>query len=305
MPPGLSRLRKIAAKVLRLPLFNKLMPFARKVNAVAEPPGWMHLHRPIIKPPHQECRPITILSANLWHDFPRHRDMLERLEAFSSLVESLDVDILLLQEVARTNWLLVDRWLAEKLDMTAVYTRANGHNTAIGFEEGLAVLSRFPLVNHHLRQLSTQCNPFVRRMALGVEILSPCGILLAFSVHLGLPSSQNARQIHRLRQWVNETAGVKTALVGGDFNVHETAPRIQPMRTSWLDTFRHLHPHSDGTTHTLRLPWGKLLKKHRLDYIFMRSGSTPWKVLETLHLQTAGILHSDHHAVLTRLEPAG
>jgi endonuclease/exonuclease/phosphatase family metal-dependent hydrolase len=69
-----------------------------------------------------------------------------------------------------------------------------------------------------------------------------------------------------------------------------------------LDTFRHLHPKADGTTHELRWPWGGLLRRHRLDYIFLRPGARGWRVLETCHLDAANGPHSDHRAVLTRLE---
>jgi len=73
------------------------------------------------------------------------------------------------------------------------------------------------------------------------------------------------------------------------------------MRSTWLDTFRLMHPHADGTTHELHNPWGTVIKRSRLDYIFLRHGKAKWKVLETRHLDGCDGPHSDHRAVLTRL----
>ncbi|MEK7312328.1 MAG: endonuclease/exonuclease/phosphatase family protein, partial [Chloroflexota bacterium] len=207
-----------------------------------------------------EGPPITVLSANLWHDWPKHRRLFERLESFAELVKSERADIVLLQEVSRTPSLHVDAWLARQLGMASIYSRANGHETAIGFEEGLAIFSRFPLVELHLRQLGMRSNPFVRRLALGAEIDTPFGNLLAFSVHLGLRRRHNAAQLSDLRTWVAGITGSLPALIGGDFNAHERSPQIVHTQRTWLDTFRHLHPEKDGTTHELRWPWGSLLR---------------------------------------------
>jgi hypothetical protein len=35
------------------------------------------------------------------------------------------------------------------------------------------------------------------------------------------------------------------------------------------DTFRLMHPDADGTTHELHNPWGRVIKRSRLDYIFL------------------------------------
>jgi len=243
-----------------------------------------------------------VVSANLWHDWPRHRRLAQRVEAFAQLVEAHHADLVLLQEVARTPQLRVDEWLAQRLDMTCVYSRANGHES-IGFEEGLAVLSRFPVEATYLRELSHTCNPFSRRLALGARIGTPNGALMAFSTHLGLLPGQNADQLGRLRAWVTDLAGDHPVLVGGDFNASESAPQIDQARASWLDTFRTLHPGADGATHELRRPWGGVLRRQRLDYIFLLPGKPHWDVLETFHLASADEPHSDHHMVMTRLLP--
>ncbi len=95
--------------------------------------------------------------------------------------------------------------------------------------------------------------------------------------------------------------GGMSAVIGGDFNTHENSPHLARLRSSWLDTFRYLHPHSDGTTHEMRTPWGGVFRRSRLDYIFLGPGKSRWKVLETRHLDGVNGPHSDHRAELTRL----
>jgi endonuclease/exonuclease/phosphatase family metal-dependent hydrolase len=228
--------------------------------------------------------------------------MKQRLKGFAGLVEAERADIILLQEVARTTHFRVDEWLAARLGMAYVYSRANGHVAGIGFEEGLAVFSRYPLRAPRLRHLSS-ANPFVRRLALGAVVETPFGPVHAFSAHLGLPRRQNVRQLARLRAWVAEAAGAGAAIIAGDFNTSEHSAQIARARQGWLDTFRQLHPHADGATHTIHWPWGRPLLRHRLDYIFLQRGAQPWRVLEARHRHAPTGPHSDHHAVVVRLAP--
>jgi len=44
------------------------------------------------------------------------------------------------------------------------------------------------------------------------------------------------------------------------------------------DTFRLMHPDADGTTHELHNPWDRVIKRSRLDYIFLRPGKAKWKI---------------------------
>ena len=244
---------------------------------------------------------ITVLSANLWHDWPRHRRLQQRLEAFARLVEAEKVDILLLQEVARTPDVRTDQWLADRLNMAYVYSRANGHHGGIGFEEGLAVFSRYPLKTPRHRRLVPSFRPFVRRLVLGAEVETPRVELPVFSVHLSLLPSHNAAQVQLLQDWVTSVAGNRSALIGGDFNANEHAAQIADMQRTWLDVYRHIHPKSDGTTHELRLFSRGRASRRRLDYIFFYPGDHRWKVLEARHLDSPDGPHSDHRAVLARI----
>jgi endonuclease/exonuclease/phosphatase family metal-dependent hydrolase len=277
-----------------------LIRLAMKIRAVAEPVGLLHTRPLPPDQPERSGKELTVMSANLWHDYPRYRRIAERLEAFACMAEVENADLILLQEVSRTPYLHADEWLAKRLDMACVYSRANGHET-IGFEEGLAVLSRFQLSEGHQQQLKPDFTPFVHRSVLGTKVATPFGNIHAFSVHLGLLRRQNALQIQGLRNWIAHITGGGSALVGGDFNAPESTDQIIQTRKSWMDIFRHLHPHADGTTHVLRWPWGEAISQHRLDYIFLQPGNHKWVILDSRHLVSPNQPHSDHRAVLARL----
>jgi len=299
--PGFYRALR---RALSLPVFSLLRPLARRVAGVMEAPGRVSLQvDPLQAMPETCCQNLTVISANLWHDWPKYRRNLERLEAFALLVEEHQADVLLLQEVARTRHFWTDQWLAQRLGMSHVYSRANGHLSGIGFEEGLAVFSRYPLSQPVLQQLSPVENRFSRRLVLGTQINSPCGNLLAFSVHLALVGKQNSEQAAKLSDWVYSVSNGMTALIGGDFNAVERSKQIKKLQQKWLDTFRHINPFADGTTHELRWPWGKSFRRDRLDYIFLKARENHWKILEACHLETPGERHSDHRAVLLKLAP--
>lgn len=297
-----SGLRAVMHRLRDLASQGRLPPGLHHAAVITEPVGratWRAL------PPTQSpntCTGITILTANLWHDFPRYRSQAARLERFAQLVEAAGADILLLQEVSRRPGLHADEWLSNRLGMAFVYARANGHSD-IGFEEGLAVFSRFPLEAARLRHLSPGCSPFVRRLALGAVIQTACGPLLAFSVHLALARRQNWQQINDLRAWVEELPEKTAMVVGGDFNAPEHSPQIGHARSAWMDTFRHLHPHREAVTYEVRWPWGKTWLRHRLDYIFLRQGRPAWQILDAHLLETPGGAHSDHLSMLAHLAP--
>lgn len=309
-----SKVGKTTKTSLKPTIIEKLKRFSaifgikklfRPLTGVMERPGRLFVQaRSLPDKKEQECQGLTVISANLWHDWPQYRRSLERLEAFAQLAEDHQADILLLQEVSRTAQFRTDDWLSQRLGMTSIYSRANGHLHGIGFEEGLAILSRHPLSRPELRQLTPESSKFVHRLALGSQVDTPCGSLLAFSVHLSINGKQNAREAEKLHTWVQEVSDTMPAFVGGDFNASESSKSISNLKQKWLDTFRHLNPLADGTTHEIRWPWGRPLRRSRLDYIFLKAEQAQWKLLEALHLETPGPKHSDHRAVLLRLAPA-
>ncbi len=282
---------------------HRLPEFAKVAISVAESAGRVSMRSEPLISPTENCETYTVISANLWHDFPRFKDLERRIEAFADLVMTEKVDLLLLQEVARTPKFKADEHLARRLNMAYVYSRANG-SQKLGFEEGLGVYSRFPLKRlPYIRQMGEAHNPFSRRLALGVEVDTPCGEILAISAHLGLSQRQNAKQLHELHHWVNELSLGRSTIIAGDFNAHEHAHHIKNIRAHWQDTLREVHEHGHHPTYELRWPWGGAFLSRRLDYIFLQPGTPQWRVLDVKHIDSHIGPHSDHRAVLARLTP--
>lgn len=247
---------------------------------------------------------IVVLTANLWHDWPRHRRLPERLESFARLVESEGAQVVLLQEVIRNAGLRADEWLAERLGMGFAYTRANGHAGAIGFEEGVAVLSRFPISEPTHLCMQPSNVPFVNRVALGTRLETPCGDIWAFSTHLGILKNMNAAQIAHLHSWVMATSGSATAMIGGDFNTAESSPQMGLIRENWVDLYRHLNSPGEDATYELRMPWGGSIWRARLDYLFLQPGAHPWKITDARHVGGHPHDYSDHQSVVARIQCA-
>lgn len=251
---------------------------------------------------HIPKKQLTVLSANLWHDWPLRRKLPHRLETFARLVEAENADVVLLQEVVRTADLFAGEWLADRLGMAYAYSRANGDENAIGFEEGLAILSRHPILCPSTRHLGDG-SAVTRRLALASEVKSPLGDLLAISVHLGFMGKRNRAQMSDLIRWVKGISHGRPTLIGGDFNAHETAEQISMTQRSWIDTFRTKNPDADGTTFEFRWPWGNPMIRKRFDYIFLQPGLNQWDVIEARHIKAVENHHSDHSTVITRLQP--
>lgn len=303
-PKALRRFWSAVERLLRWIGHDRLPAFVKAAISVAEPAGRISLRSEPCPVPVEECGSYTVMSANLWHDWPRFTNLEERLEAFAKLVQSERVDLVLLQELARIPSFRADEWLAERLNMAYVYSRANG-SQKIGFEEGLGVYSRFPLKRlPFIRQMSQAHNPFSRRLALGVEVDTPCGEIVAFSAHLGLMRKQNGRQLRELYAWVKEITSGRSAIIAGDFNAPEHARQMKHVRSTWLDTFREIHLHRNSPTHVIRWPWGGAFLSHRLDYIFLQPGHPEWQVVDVRHVDSHEGPHSDHRAVLARLRPS-
>lgn len=299
-----TRLRPLARRLLSVPGIHHLRPLARRVDSVAEPAGRLYVRYQPDMAPVEGCQAITVISANLWHAYPRFSRQNERLENFTCMVKEQKADVLLLQEVTRRPGLRVDEWLADQLGMAYVYSRANGHESGIGFEEGLAVFSRYPIHALHIKQLGVKVNTFMRRLALGATIDCPRGKLAVASVHLALHRRQNAHQLAQLYHWIHAAAEGLPIIIGGDFNASEKSPQIRRAQTHWTDAYQHANPHSKGITHTIRSPLGSVIREQRLDYIFLHPAGQAWRVLEAHHLDGCEGPHSDHRAVLVRLSLA-
>jgi endonuclease/exonuclease/phosphatase family metal-dependent hydrolase len=106
--------------------------------------------------------------------------------------------------------------------------RANGNRWTILFEEGEAILSRYPLQDVTCHELRPRAALFEHRVVLQATAVTPQGEVTLFCTHLthGDPSVNRA-QFAALKAYVNQ-ADVGTSIVAGDLNATEDLLRDTP-----------------------------------------------------------------------------
>jgi endonuclease/exonuclease/phosphatase family metal-dependent hydrolase len=275
---------------------------------------------------------IRVITLNLLHGAPipgartARVSVEQRLEWTGEHLLEERPDVVLLQEasISRRHGNTAAT-LARRLGMEFVYARANptpllralGPRKLLGrlaFEEGPAVLSRLPIVEHRVHVLSPPLSPFERRVALEAVLEGPQETFSVFSVHLSAGSSASRkRQIASLVDAVEARPHPHPVIVGGDFNAEEHSQEIKLLTEigGWIDSFRHLHGEAAGHT------WGQVLADatatagRRIDFLFAApSGEERWNpshsqlVLNCAFPQSReGVLWaSDHYGVLTDFE---
>jgi len=202
------------------------------------------------------------------HDFPRFERLSERLDLIAAEIRRQDADVVFLQEVP-WHWGSAARTLAEQTGMNYLYLRANGNRWALLFEEGEALLSRYPLRDAVSVELEPRPGPFEHRVVLGATAATPWGDVRVYVTHLtNGDSAINQGQAADLAPFV-ERSGGGPALVAGDFNATEDEPQIQAL--GWIDTYRAANPADPGWTccvDDLSAGPGEPLEE-RIDYLFL------------------------------------
>jgi len=220
--------------------------------------------------------PLRVMSLNMLHGRPRFEHLSERLDLIAEEIRFHDADIVLVQEVP---WRLqlgsAAEILGERTGLNHLYLRANGSRWTILFEEGEAILSRYPLRDVTFTELGPRAAFFEHRVALQATAVTPWGDVRVFVTHLTNGEEEiNQGQAMSLLTIV-EAAGAGVAVVGGDFNAREDSELIRALASRWVDTYRAAHPDDGGYTcciDDLTAPPGEVLEK-RIDYLFLVPGA--------------------------------
>lgn len=224
----------------------------------------------------REGGPLRVMSLNVLHDFPHFLYLSQRLDLIAEEIRRQDADLVCLQEVPWTLHLRSGaRYLAERTGMNYLYLRANGNRRAILFEEGEAILSRYPLQEIAFSELTPQAQFFEHRVALAATAVTPWGEVRVVVTHLTNGAAEiNHAQALSLLDFVT-SQGESPAIVAGDFNALENSPQIQVLSRHWIDTYRAIHPQEKGATCCVddlsAGPEEKLEK--RIDYLFLAPGA--------------------------------
>jgi len=257
---------------------------------------------------------LTIVSLNMLHGFPDFRDLGERLDQMVDHLSLYNPDLILLQEVPWTSQKgNAARILSEKLGLNYIFYRANGNRQVIFFEEGEAILSRYPLEAPDSLELEPQVGFFEHRVALHAVVTTPQGKYDVFVTHLtNKEPDDNYLQARSLLKFVDTSEeGIK--IIAGDFNASEHSKQIVELSEKWVDAYRTANPKQSGFTccYENRAKADKNQLGKRIDYFFISGdeleGITIEKMDVLLPLQAedgSGYWFSDHAGLLLEIQVA-
>lgn len=169
---------------------------------------------------------LRVLSYNIHQGLTVYRRQIT-LSALREAIESLRVDVVLLQEVAgvgaasraKTGREIVTPFQLEALADGMWPYSAYGRNSIFsGGFHGNAILSRFPIVRYQNTDISL-VKGLVRRGVLHAQVEISGKPIHFVSTHLGLLEVERARQARLLVDYVKGATKTKEpVIIGGDFN---------------------------------------------------------------------------------------
>lgn len=272
---------------------------------------------------------LRVLTYNLLHDgpwsgfFESGTHLTERLAMTIQELQRLQPDVIALQEASDSRKHgNVPQQIADALGYQMVFTPATEHvfgiglldrliTAAIGFREGPAILSRYPIAASEVYDLPRCRHRLDPRILLRTEIDAPDGPVQVFSTHT---SRGDECQLQRVGELFGEHRGTGRAILMGDLNTGEQSPVL----TGWqkepgfIDVFRVANPGVSGGTvwQDIYVDWPTA--DRRVDFIFLFDGSHDRSpVVHSSHLafdhpgylpNGDALWPSDHRGVLADIE---
>jgi endonuclease/exonuclease/phosphatase family metal-dependent hydrolase len=181
----------------------------------------------------------------------------------------------------------------------------------MNFEEGPAVLSRFPIVETSVVDLPRCRHFYDPRVLLRATVQTPWGLLDVFSTHTG----HDACQVRRIAEIVAERPRRLPVFVMGDFNAPDTADWMVALGRDYgfIDAFRAARPDTRGATVWQQPGAPVATATRRVDFIFVAPNGGPAPrvrdsrlVLDTPEKRPDGstLWPSDHYGVLAEVDLA-
>lgn len=258
---------------------------------------------------------MRVLTLNIWQE---QGPWQLRLEAICRQLEALAPDVVCLQEVREVPGRVPNQaaTLAAASGFQHCYAAAQ---TWGGGEEGLAILSRLPIMAHETVELPVEGEE-TRRVCLAAHLKGPQDqVVSVYTTHLAYRPADGAlraRQVLAVDRFIRRSSRDGVVVLAGDFNA---TPDSDPIRflcgltsldganTYYQDAYATTHPGSAGWTwcsenpYTEPLSW--LPRDRRLDYIFVsarkRAGAGRIAACEIVcdKPEANGVRCSDHYGV--------
>lgn len=221
--------------------------------------------------------------------------------------------------------------IADALGMNAVYERSlawkdddffPGHP---GGQEGLAILSKYPVAEHRVTGLP-EARPTEARILLSASLHTPVGESWVHTTHLHWRLADGLareRQVTAIDEVVRDIGSERPQLLCGDFNAIPDSDEIRFMRglttlagrrTHYQDAWLRLHPPHLGTpgwtwamTNPNTGPMRSIDIDRRIDYVFVTNRKkdgrgTIHECRVVLDEVDGDVCASDHYGVLAEVE---
>ncbi|MCU1281862.1 MAG: Endonuclease/exonuclease/phosphatase [bacterium] len=262
---------------------------------------------------------LKVVTLNLWGEQPPFE---RRMQLATDGLRALLPDVIGLQEVRQVPGTVPNQaeTLATALGMQHYFEPATPWG---GGEEGLAILSRHPIVERRVHELP-HAVPTERRLLVGVVVDTPAGKVDVYTTHLNYRLTDGGKredQIVAIDELIGATRSELPKILCGDFNATPDSDEIRFLRglhtaagrrTFWQDAWERRHGRADGFTwaranpYTARLRW--LERDRRLDYIFVSPLSRDGRgVVHDCRMvldraASDGALASDHFALYAEVQ---
>ena len=236
-----------------------------------------------------EDRSLRVVTFNLLHGGPwsgltgRDDHLEARLPLIVAQLRALDPDVVALQESPVSRWRGdVAARLADALGLAHVHARATDRvfgwqplgrlvMGALGFVEGPAILSRFPIVRSEIHELPHCAHRLDPRVSLRADLATPAGVLHVYSTH----TSRDDCQTRSVAELALAQRGPLPSLVLGDLNTGESAPALHELREQgFVDLFREANPAAVGATVRQDVLAPASTVRRRVDYVLLLPGSS-------------------------------
>lgn len=231
---------------------------------------------------------LKVLTLNL-HCY-QEADQDAKLSRIAAVIAELDIDIVCLQEVAEDwndghgNWNSnAARLIAERIGRTYHLHTDWSHQGFGRYREGVAILSKHPLLKQEARYVSTSQDRYDihARKAVMVQVDVPgIGVVNVFSAHLSWWQDGFRQQYDALVDWAERarTRQVAATLLCGDFNIKAGAEGYRHLVDSgrYEDQFLKIDRRAvfDAVFRQPQANWPALLAgDHRIDYILLNRAS--------------------------------
>lgn len=188
---------------------------------------------------------LHVGTQNLLHDFPKFHKVEERFSRLIEKIRTQDLDIIGLQEAS---WIagigLIPGKIAEQLGYHYIFYVSEGAGRILGFLNGMAIISRYPIMEQEILTFRHQRGLFERRSVIRALILTPYGPVNFYSAHLsGATDLLNLQQTRELTAFIGQHRGAGPSLITGDFNFHaDDSAQRHLAESGFVDTFTLANP---------------------------------------------------------------